>query len=116
MFRKDSHSIVSLYDIKADFADILPKGDAYLKFVEILCWEHHVLFQYALTAKKPSVSMKVEYNGGDYVQVVFSVSDLEKPQKDEYNWYGDNVSQWLYAGCIQWKKGTDNPMEVSSHH
>jgi len=41
----------------------------------------------------------------------FEVNDRSKPVKNEYNWYLQNTSQWLYAGCILVQNG-----EVSTHH
>ena len=30
----------------------------------------------------------------------FEVNDTTQPQQNQYNWHGQNTSQWIYAGCI----------------
>jgi len=49
----------------------------------------------------------------------FSVNDLGKPVKDEYNWHGQNTSQWVYAGCILFDErsfDSDSDYIISRHH
>ena len=43
----------------------------------------------------------------------FSVLDLTLPEKDSYNWHGQNTSQWLYAGALVYDPESN---EISSHH
>ena len=40
----------------------------------------------------------------------FEVRDKNRPVDNKYNWRGQNVSQWLFAGCILVQDG-----EVSIH-
>lgn len=49
-------------------------------------------------------------NGTQYVSE-FYVNDLAKSKEDKINWHFQNISQWLYAGCIL----IDNN-QVSTHH
>lgn len=48
----------------------------------------------------------------------FTVSDLSKPEKDMFNWYGQNTSRWAYAGCIAIDlRAMDNGGRViTTHH
>ena len=38
----------------------------------------------------------------------FEVKDRNQPVGNEYNWHGQNVSQWLFAGCICVQNGRVN--------
>lgn len=40
------------------------------------------------------------HKAGNQFVADFSVSDLKKPVKNEYNFHLQNTSQWLFAGCI----------------
>jgi hypothetical protein len=40
----------------------------------------------------------------------WAVFDMAKPEQNQYNWHGQNVSQWSLAGCILVDSG-----EVSVH-
>jgi hypothetical protein len=40
----------------------------------------------------------------------WAVFDMAKPERDQYNWHGQNTSQWSMAGCILVDSG-----EVSVH-
>ena len=51
-----------------------------------------------------------EQRGSQYV-ADFEANDLSVTVKNEYNWHGQNTSQWLYAGCILVQDG-----RVSRHH
>jgi len=58
-----------------------------------------------------TIGQRAENEEGKQVEVVFQkfvdgqaffcVTDTNKTIKNEYNWYGQNTSQWLFAGCIQ---------------
>lgn len=41
----------------------------------------------------------------------FEVFDRSKPRENAYNFHGQNISQWTYAGCILYQDG-----KVSTHH
>ena len=47
---------------------------------------------------------------GQYV-MTFEVFDRSKPRENAYNFHGQNVSQWIYAGCILYQNG-----KVITHH
>lgn len=53
------------------------------------------------------------FSGNDtQCQNFFSVSAMDLPVDNKINWYGQNTSRWLYAGCIAvYASG-----EVSTHH
>jgi len=38
--------------------------------------------------------------GGTQIIAEFWVKDLNEPVRGEYNWHLQNISQWVYAGCI----------------
>jgi len=49
----------------------------------------------------------------------FEVRDKTREVKDQYNWHGQNTSQWTYAGCIcfsetSFESGSD--YIISRHH
>jgi hypothetical protein len=55
---------------------------------------------------------------GDQATAHWAASDLDKKQEAQYNWHGQNTSQWLYAGGLmfskrrfeEWKQGKDVPL------
>ena len=69
------------------------------------------LIEYAKQAEKPNIFLQPFTKQGDQFIAVFSVNDLAKPKEEKYNWHGQNMSQWVYAGCICVQDG-----EVSLHH
>jgi len=69
------------------------------------------LIEYAKQAEKPMIFLQPFRKQGDQFIAVFSVNDLAKPKEEKYNWHGQNMSQWVYAGCICVQDG-----EVSLHH
>lgn len=81
------------------------------KFRETLAWELAVMALYAARAKEPSIVLSAGRTTGDQHIYEFSVSDLAKPEEDEFNWHGQNTSQWCYAGCILIQN-----REISTHH
>lgn len=50
------------------------------------------------------------HEDGQYI-MTFEVFDRSKPCENAYNWHGQNVSQWVYAGSILYQDG-----RVSTHH
>jgi len=76
--------------------------------------EVKMITRYALKAKNPSVALFPFRKAGSQCIAEFTVNDLQKEHKpDQINWHGQNVSQWLYAGCILYDT-QDN--RVSRHH
>jgi hypothetical protein len=54
------------------------------------------------TESKPKPEIVFELNCfEENGQAFFHVSDLSRPVENAFNWYGQNTSQWVYAGCIQ---------------
>ena len=37
---------------------------------------------------------------GSQLIAEFEMNNRSLPQRNSYNWHGQNTSQWLYAGCI----------------
>lgn len=49
----------------------------------------------------------------------FWVKDLGEEETDRYNWHGQNVSQWVYAGAIvasEYEREGVSEIEISRHH
>ena len=49
----------------------------------------------------------------------FAVNDLSIPRSNSYNWHCQNVSQWVYAGCILFDERRfkdDAEYIISTHH
>lgn len=46
----------------------------------------------------------------------FCVKNLDLPVEDQMNWFGQNTSQWEYAGAIVLSRITDERTSISSHH
>ncbi len=86
-----------------------PKEDG--EFWDALGREIDQLFKYALQAKEPQVVLNEMRKAGEQYIWEFYVNDLAKPREASYNWHGQNVSQWQYAGAILLQNG-----EVSTHH
>ena len=85
------------------------------EFYSTVAHELASMIKYASTAIKPVITFndmrKAQgYNGTQYIWE-FHVNDTAKPAKNEYNWHGQNTSQWCYAGCILLEAG-----KVSTHH
>lgn len=66
---------------------------------------------YATQAECPQVVFNPVRRAGDQFIWEFYVNDLIIPPADRYNFHGQNVSQWLYAGAIVLQG-----KEVSRHH
>jgi len=59
------------------------------------------------------------HTGGSQWIADFSVKDLSRPLKDQYNWHLQNTSQLVYAGCILFDRNSfeHNPDHcISRHH
>lgn len=86
-----------------------PKNEA--KFWQALAWELSKLMEYGSQAVEPEIVLSEVRRAGTQYIWEFWVNDLSLPLRGAYNWHGQNVSQWLYAGAIALENG-----EVSSHH
>lgn len=65
-----------------------------------------------------AVMCKFDNRGSQWV-ANFSVKNLSIPESNQYNWHLQNVSQWVYAGCIlfderSFKDGSE--WIISTHH
>ena len=69
------------------------------------------LIEYARQAEKPVVHLEPFRKQGRQFVSRFWVNDLAIPKQESYNFHGQNISQWRYAGCILVQDG-----EVSLHH
>ena len=78
---------------------------------QAIAYELLTCIKEASYAKEPQINFSVSSKCGSQRIWNFSVNDLSKPREEKYNFHGQNVSQWLYAGCIllEGKK-------VSRHH
>lgn len=74
--------------------------------------EKETLYSYN-RATHISMSLNCADNG---FQIGFAANCEAIKQKNEYNWHLQNISQWLYAGCIQGLVHDGIISEVSSHH
>jgi len=57
--------------------------------------------------------------GGSQWLAEFAVNDLSIPRSNSYNWHCQNVSQWVYAGCILFDERRfkdDAEYVISTHH
>ena len=57
--------------------------------------------------------------GGSQWVAEFAVNDLSIPRSNSYNWHCQNVSQWVYAGCILFDERSfkdDSEYVISTHH
>jgi hypothetical protein len=69
------------------------------------------LIESARQAEKPVIFLEAFRKQGCQFISRFWVDDLAKPKKEAYNFHGQNISQWRYAGCILVQDGN-----VSLHH
>jgi hypothetical protein len=88
----------------------LPKKEA--DFWHAVAAEYHELITNACVAQEPEIVMWPYHKAGEQYIWEFYVNDLTLPVRaDAYNWHGQNIGQWRYAGAILLQKG-----EVSRHH
>jgi len=73
--------------------------------------ELETMIQYAAQAMEPQIVLQDYRKAGEQYIWEFFVNDLETPKADQYNWHGQNTSQWKYAGAIVLQN-----REVSRHH
>ena len=87
----------------------LPKDES--EFRHALAAEYHNLITEAAVAQEPEVVMWPYHKAGEQYIWEFYVNDLVLPVANAYNFHGQNVSQWKYAGAIVLQNG-----KVSRHH
>ena len=110
-------TIAELLDSLKPLEELPPYGDMVIKIKEEIVkyygYEMSSLLRYARDANKPSVYLGLFIKQGSQWIADFSVNDLEKEVKDEFNWHGQNISKWKYAGCICFD---ERDKRVSTHH
>ncbi|HUV51622.1 MAG TPA: hypothetical protein VMW64_00930 [Dehalococcoidia bacterium] len=88
-----------------------PRDDQLALFWQIVARELAELIRYAASAKQPEICFSEGRQGGEQYLWEFWVNDLSSPVQNQYNFHGQNTSQWLYAGGIVLQNG-----RVSAHH
>jgi len=76
-------------------------------------YELSSMINYAKNVNKPQITLQTFVKNGSQWISDFSVKDLEKEVKDQFNFHSQNTSQWVYAGCILFDE-KDN--SISTHH
>jgi len=100
-----------------DMADSIPHGlgdsdEVVEKVLDKYSWEVRELMEIAQRGNERGHDVSV-YMGKFEGQIAFfEVRAKDMPVQNQYNWHGQNTSQWLYAGCIQ----VSPDGYVSSHH
>jgi len=89
----------------------LPQGEELTYFWKAVAWELSQLLKYGLHAREPEIVLTDFRKAGSQYIWEFYVNDLSLPKSDSFNFHGQNVSQWRYAGCILLSAGS-----VSTHH
>ena len=83
------------------------------EIIKYYAYELSSMMIYAKNINKPQITLQIFVKNGSQWISNFSVKDLEKEVKDQFNYHYQNVSQWIYAGCILFDE-RDN--SVSTHH
>lgn len=83
------------------------------EIVKYYGYEMSSLFRYTKNAEKPSVYLGLFIKQGSQWIADFSVNDLGKEVKNEFNWHGQNTSRWKYAGAMVFD---ERSKLVSTHH
>jgi len=89
----------------------LPEGEQEAKFWKSVADELATMIGYASRATEPEIVLSDFRKGGTQYLWEFCVNDLSMTRKGEYNFHGQNTSQWQYAGAICLENG-----RVSTHH
>lgn len=55
---------------------------------------------YAKDGVDPLLILNSWGKAGSQWIATFEVKDRDRPMDNKHNWHGQNVSQWLFAGCI----------------
>ena len=101
-----------IYSMLKDIPDEdLPQGEELTNFWKAVACELAQLLNYGSHAKQPEIVLTDFRKAGSQYIWEFWVNDLSIPQRSEYNWHGQNVSQWKYAGGIVLQNGS-----ASTHH
>jgi len=76
-------------------------------------FELKMLLTFALSPScvEPLVAMYPWRQAGAQWIAEFHVSDMSRKSAPDYNWHGQNTSQWCYAGAIVIEDG-----RVTQHH
>ncbi len=80
-------------------------------FWRAVAGEFCTLIDYASKAQQPEIVFWEGMKTGEQRIWEFYANDLAQPLEHKYNWHGQNVSQWLYAGAIVLQN-----RKVSKHH
>lgn len=94
-------------------AEVIPHGELRENFLNAVKEELLWCTTYAQRAMSPLVSFHEIRETQRQLILEFTVTDLAKEVKNEYNWHGQNTSQWVYAGAVVYNRETGN---VSTHH
>jgi hypothetical protein len=81
------------------------------RFYCCLAYEYYNLLAYAKECVNPQIVFNQYRKAGTQYIWEFFVNDLSVPRANEYNFHGQNTSQWKYAGCILLDHN-----KVSTHH
>lgn len=99
----------------AELLESLPEDqktvELFSKVKEAYALEVSRLIEFARQAEKPVVHLEPFRKQGRQFVSEFWVNDLAIPKQESYNFHGQNISQWRYAGCILVQDG-----EVTLHH
>jgi len=87
--------------------------EVYTRLKDVYQQEVSLLLAYALSpqCQDPEIVMYSWRQAGSQWIAEFFVADRSRTWKGEYNFHGQNTSQWLYAGAIVVENG-----QVSTHH
>ena len=80
-------------------------------FWEAVAEEFLQLIENASRARQPEIVFWEGMKTADQRIWEFYVNDLAQPLRDQYNFHGQNTSQWLYAGAIVLQD-----RKISRHH
>lgn len=80
-------------------------------FWQTVAWELSQCINYATKAVEPQIIFNKYRQAGEQYIWEFFVNDLHVPKAEAYNFHGQNVSQWAYAGCVLLQGG-----RVSTNH
>ena len=98
-----------------DFSRLLSlvPPSSHLEFQRAIEQELLLCVRYAEEAKEAKITFSPIRETPEQLTLEFEVFDLEKPRKNEFNWHGQNTSQWVYAGAIVCNRETGR---ISRHH
>lgn len=91
--------IISLEDL----INGLPEEDREIVREDLTENYEHVLRmmeRYAKDGVDPLLILNLWGRAGTQWIATFEVKDRNRPVDNKYNWHGQNISQWLFSGCI----------------